>query len=93
MNPVEGVKTFNVGVFGIGWVAGEHIKAFLRNPHMKVAALASHRKESAQAVREKLNLDCDVLYTYDELVQLCWKARKRPPTSTSRTNRTRSARR
>jgi len=42
------MKTYGVGVFGIGWVAGEHIKAYMQNPHMEVRALASRRKESAQ---------------------------------------------
>ena len=60
---------YGVGVFGIGWVAGEHIKAYLRNPHMKVAALASRRRESADAAKVKLNLDCDVLDTFDDLLR------------------------
>lgn len=68
MHAKEISKPFKVGIFGIGWVAGEHIKAFQRNPHMKVAALASRRKESAQGTRDKLGLDCDIQNTYDELV-------------------------
>ncbi len=63
------MKQFGVGVFGIGWVAGEHIKAYMRNPHMKVAALASRRRESAEAAKAKLGLDCEILGTFDELVQ------------------------
>ncbi len=63
------MKQYGVGVFGIGWVAGEHIKAYMRNPHMKVTALASRRRESAETARTKLGLDCDVLDTFDELVQ------------------------
>jgi len=63
------MKQFGVGVFGIGWVAGEHIKAYVRNPHMKVAALASRRRESAEAAKTKLNLGCDVLRTFDELLK------------------------
>jgi len=47
------MKTFRVGVFGIGWVAGEHIKASMRNPNMQVVALASRKRESAQAKKEK----------------------------------------
>ncbi len=38
------MRTYGVGIFGIGWVAGEHIKAFDQNPHMEVKALASRRR-------------------------------------------------
>jgi len=62
------MKTFGVGVFGIGWVAGEHIKAIMRNPQMKVAALASRRRQSAQAKKDELGLDCEVLDDYDSLL-------------------------
>jgi predicted dehydrogenase len=63
------MKTFGVGVFGIGWVAAEHIKAFVKNPHMEVKALASRRKESAQGAKNQLALDCDILDTFEELIQ------------------------
>lgn len=57
-----------VGVFGIGWVAGEHIKAYLNNPRCEVKALASRRKESAEAKKAELNIDCDILDSYDDLL-------------------------
>ena len=63
------MKTYGVGVFGIGWVAGEHIKAYVQNPNMKVVALASRRRASAQSAKDRLGLDCDILDTFDELIQ------------------------
>lgn len=57
-----------VGVFGIGWVAGEHIKAIMRNPHMRVAALASRNRESAEAKKEQLGLDCEILDDFESLL-------------------------
>ena len=63
------MKTYGVGVFGIGWVAGEHIKAYVQNPNMKVVALASRHRASAESAKARLGLDCDVLETYDELVK------------------------
>ena len=63
------MKTYGVGVFGIGWVAGEHIKAYVQNPHMEVRALASRRKESAQACKDTLGLDCDILDDYESLLK------------------------
>ncbi len=63
------MKTYGVGVFGIGWVAGEHIKAYMQNPNMHVVALASRKRESAQAKKDELGLDCDILDNYDSLVK------------------------
>lgn len=62
-------KKLGVGVFGIGWVAGEHIKAYMNNPRCEIKALASRRKESAQAKKDELNLDCDILDSYDDLIK------------------------
>ena len=63
------MKTYGVGVFGIGWVAGEHIKAFEQNPHMEVKALASRRRQSAQKAKDGLGLNCDILDTFEEMLQ------------------------
>ena len=62
------MRTLRVGVFGIGWVAGEHIKALMRNPNMQVVALASRKHESAQAKKKELGLDCDILDDYVSLL-------------------------
>ncbi len=59
---------FGVGVFGIGWVAGEHIKASMRNPHLHVAALGSRRRESAEGKRAELGLDCAVVDDFESLL-------------------------
>ena len=58
------MKTYGVGISGIGWVAGEHIKAFNQNPHMEVKALASRQRQSSQGAKDRLGLDCDILNTY-----------------------------
>jgi len=61
-------KKLGVGVFGIGWVAGEHIKAYLNNPRCEIKALASRRRESAEAKKAEYKLDCDILDSYDDLL-------------------------
>ena len=61
-------EKYNVGVFGIGWVAGEHIKAYVNNPLTRVVALASRRRQSAQAKKDDLHLDCDILDSLDEML-------------------------
>jgi len=58
-----------VGLFGMGWVSSEHIKGYMANPHCEIKALASRRKESAEAKKAEFNLDCDVLDTYDDLLK------------------------
>src|ERR671923_1992181 len=45
-------RRLGVGIVGISWVAGEHIKAYQQNPHCEVVALASHSRENAEAARE-----------------------------------------
>jgi len=63
------MKTYGVGVFGIGWVAGEHIRAYMQNPNMKVVALASRKRQSAKAKKAELGLDCDILDNYESLLE------------------------
>jgi predicted dehydrogenase len=50
--PTRASRTLGVGISGIGWCAGEHIKAFLKNPHTEVRLL--HGRDEAR-VREKLS--------------------------------------
>jgi len=50
--PTRAPRTLGVGISGIGWCAGEHIKAFLKNPHTEVRFL--HGRDEAR-VREKLS--------------------------------------
>ena len=60
---------YGVGLFGMGWVSGEHIKGYLQNPRCEIRALASRRKESAEARKAEFNLNCDVLDNYDDLIK------------------------
>lgn len=59
---------YGVGVFGIGWVAGEHIKGYMANPMTEIRALASRNRESAEAKKRELNLDCAVVNSLDEIL-------------------------
>lgn len=62
------MRTFGVGVFGIGWVAGEHINAVGRNANLRVAALASRKRASAEAKKDELGLDCEIVDDFGALV-------------------------
>ncbi|UCB45379.1 MAG: Gfo/Idh/MocA family oxidoreductase [Spirochaetota bacterium] len=65
----RGNYKYGVGIFGIGDVAQEHIKGYIRNPLTEIKALASRKKESARAARAKFNLDCEILDSYDQLLE------------------------
>jgi predicted dehydrogenase len=70
MATVVSGKTLGVGIIGLGWVAGEHIKAYQQNRHCQVVALASHSREHAEAVREQYGLgDAHVYTDYHELLR------------------------
>jgi UDP-N-acetyl-2-amino-2-deoxyglucuronate dehydrogenase len=60
---------YGVGIFGIGDVAQEHIKGYIKNPLTEIKALASRKRDSAQAAKDKFNLSCEILDTYDQLLE------------------------
>jgi predicted dehydrogenase len=65
------MRTLGVGIVGIGWVATQHLSAFLKNPHARVTHLCG-RNESR--IRERLARaglscpDCRVTTRYSDLL-------------------------
>ena len=49
-------RKLGVGVIGLGWVAGEHLKAWKKNPHVEVVGLSSHSLDNARAVQAEHGL-------------------------------------
>jgi predicted dehydrogenase len=62
-------KKLGVALFGMGWVAGEHIKGYMNSPRCEIKALASRKRESAQQKKDIYSLDCDIVDTYDDLLE------------------------
>jgi len=60
---MTGQRTLGVGIIGLGWVAGEHIKAYQQNPHCQVVALASHDRARAEEMARTHDLSDARLYT------------------------------
>ena len=61
-------EEFGVAVLGTGWVAGEHIKAFARNPHARVMALLSRDHDRAETkAREHGLTGCRACTSLDEV--------------------------
>jgi len=52
-----------IGIFGAGWVAGEHAKAYMNNPHCEIVAIGSRTEEGARAFAERLGIQNVRFYT------------------------------
>jgi len=50
-------ESIRVGIFGAGWVSGEHLKAYLANG-CEVVALGSRRQASAERLAREHGLEC-----------------------------------
>ena len=61
--------TIGVAVHGAGWVSGEHIKAYQKNPNTEVVAVSSRKRESAESVARECGLANAKIYTdYEQLL-------------------------
>ena len=56
-----------VGIIGCGWVAEEHIKAYINDERSEVRALVSRRRESAELYRNRYELDCTIETDYQKM--------------------------
>jgi predicted dehydrogenase len=63
-------KELGVGIVGPGWVAGEHVNAFEKNPHTRVVAISGRTAEHADQLRQAKELDdCQVYGDYQKMLQ------------------------
>jgi predicted dehydrogenase len=53
-------RKLGIAVHGAGWVSGEYLKAFRRNPHAEVRVVSSRREASARARLQEAGLTADV---------------------------------
>src|SRR5262245_12575059 len=54
-------------VWGAGWVAGEHLKALIRNPYTEVVAVGSRTRDGAQRKAAEVGLPLGSVAFYDDL--------------------------
>ena len=54
-------------VWGAGWVAGEHLRAFTKNAHCEVVAVGSRTLDGARRKMEEVGLDAGSCRAYDDL--------------------------
>jgi predicted dehydrogenase len=62
-------KNLGVGIVGTGWVSGEHIRAFERNPETKVVAICSRDESRARAKAESSGLKCRAYSDYEAMLR------------------------
>jgi predicted dehydrogenase len=65
------MRTLGVGIVGIGWVAAQHLKAFLANPQAQVVALCSRDARRARATLKKSGVgvpDATFTRSFDDLL-------------------------
>ncbi|MFP3905364.1 MAG: Gfo/Idh/MocA family protein [Armatimonadota bacterium] len=55
--------TLGVGIHGAGWVANEHLNAYMANPHCEVVAVSSRREASARKAAELCGAPQAAIYT------------------------------
>jgi predicted dehydrogenase len=68
----SGKQQLGVAVCGIGWCASQHISAFARNPHARVALLCARDVERARANLAKYGVaapDARITTSFDEVLQ------------------------
>ncbi len=59
---------YGCAVWGCGWVASGHIKAYLTHPACEVVALGSRRMESVDAKRAEFGLSCTACTDFDQIL-------------------------
>ena len=59
---------YGVGVVGPGWVAGEYVKAFEKNPHTAVRAVCGRSEERARAKAAEWGVDAAVFTDYEKML-------------------------
>ncbi len=63
-------KKLGVAVIGAGWVAGEHIEAYLKNPHVELKCVHSRFQSELDEKKARFGLTCDLwVDRLEELLQ------------------------
>ncbi len=61
-------SAIGVAIWGAGWVASGHIKAFVANPGCRVVAVGSLREESCRALLAPYSLDAAIYTDFERLL-------------------------
>jgi predicted dehydrogenase len=58
-----------VAIHGAGQVAHAHAASWSKNPHVKIVSVGEPRRERAEGLRAKLNLDCAIHERFEDLLR------------------------
>lgn len=61
-------EQFGAAINACGWVAYEHAKAYMTNPHTRIVGVTSRTRSSAEKLVAELELDCRIYDDYDALL-------------------------
>lgn len=61
---MDNQRPLGIGVIGLGWVAGEHIKAWKNNQNCEIVALSSHSRANAERVQAEHGLPRAAIYPH-----------------------------
>ena len=63
------MKKLKAGIVGLGWVAGEYVKGFLRNPQIEFAAVCSRRSLTAGDIESQFGAPAEVYNDYQAMLE------------------------
>lgn len=63
------MSKMGVAIHGAGWVSGEHIKAYTRNPYTEVRVISSRNERNARARMEETGVHCDYVTNLADAVK------------------------
>ncbi len=61
-------EQYGAAINACGWVAYEHAKAYIANPHTRIVGVTSRTRSSAEKLVAELGLDCRIYPSYEELL-------------------------
>src|SRR3712207_4868554 len=62
-------EPLGAAIHGAGWVAAEYLKAFSRNPHVRIRVVSSRREESVRARLAETGVQADVETDYERVLR------------------------
>lgn len=62
------MQQYGVGIVGMGWVAGEHMRAWANHPQARVVGCVSRTREGAQRKIQEVGIPCHIYDSYEDLL-------------------------
>ncbi|HUT66287.1 MAG TPA: Gfo/Idh/MocA family oxidoreductase [Spirochaetota bacterium] len=63
------MKAYKVGIVGLGWAAGAHLRAFASLPNYEPVAIMSRRKLDPEEIRREYGVEVKVYNDYDRFLE------------------------